>query len=74
MDRIIKKILQAYQGVFNGPVRIKESQLAYFLKMRDKELLLALKKLQADGIVQYLPQKDKPQIVFLKERVATISY
>jgi len=70
MDRIIKKILQAYQGVFNGPVRIKESQLAYFLRMPEKDLLLALKKLQADGIVQYLPQKDQPQIVFLKERVA----
>jgi len=78
MDRIIKKILQAYQGVFNGPVRIKESQLAYFLKIPEKELLFALKKLQADGIVQYLPQKDQPQIVFLKERVAaenlTIDY
>ena len=70
MDRIIKKILQAYQGVFNGPVRIKESQLAYFLRMPLKDLLFALKKLQADGILQYLAQKDKPQIVFLKERVA----
>ena len=70
MDRIIKKILQAYQGVFNGPVRIKESQLAYFLRMPEKEMLLALKKLQADGILQYISQKDQPQIVFLKERVA----
>ena len=70
MDLLIKKTLQAYQGVANHPVRIKESQLAYFLKIPETDVVLALKKLQQDGIVNYLPKKDKPQLIFLKERVA----
>ena len=69
MDPIIKKILQLYQGVFNYPVRIKESQLAYALKMPIKNLLLALQKMQQEGILTYRPVKDTPQLVFLKERV-----
>ena len=69
LDRVIKRALQLYQGVFNYPVRIKESQLAYALKIPVKEVVLQLKKLQQDGIMQYTPQKDKPQLIFLKERV-----
>jgi len=69
LDRVIKKVLQLYQGVFNYPIKIKESQLAYGLKMPVKEVVQSLKKLQQDGIVQYAPQKDKPQLIFLKERV-----
>ncbi len=69
LDRVIKKTLQLYQGVFNYPVRIKESQLAYALKIPVKELVQSLNKLQQDGILQYSPQKDQPQLIFLKERV-----
>lgn len=69
LDRVIKKILQAYQGVFNHSVRMVPSKLANFLSMPIDQLQLALNKLQLDGIVDFRPQKDKPQIIFLKERV-----
>ncbi len=69
LDRVIKKTLQLYQGVFNYPVRIKESQLAYALKIPVKALVQSLNKLQQDGIMLYSPQKDQPQLIFLKERV-----
>lgn len=70
LDRVIKKILQAYQGVFNYPVRLVPSQLANFLNMPIDQLQLALNKLQQDGIIAFHAQKDKPQITFLQERVS----
>jgi len=69
LDRIIKKILQAYQGVFSHPVRMIPSQLANFLRLSVEQLEWALSKLRQDGIINFQAQKDKPQITFLKERV-----
>ena len=69
LDRVIKKILQAYQGVFNHPVRFVPSQLASHLRLSLEQLQFALLKLQREGIIHYQAQKDKPQVVFLRERV-----
>ncbi len=71
LDRVIKKALQLYQGIFNFPVRIKESQLAYALKISVKDVVQSLNKLHQDGILRYSPQKDQPQLIFLKDRVPT---
>ncbi len=70
LDRVIKKCLQAYQGVFNYPVRMVPSQLASFSGLSIDQLQLAINKLQQDRIIDFRPQKDKPQITFLKERVS----
>ncbi len=70
LDRVIKKCLQAYQGVFNHPVRMVPSQLANFTGMPIAKLQLAINKLQQDRIIDFQSQKDKPQITFLKERVS----
>ncbi|MCB0588780.1 MAG: RecQ family zinc-binding domain-containing protein, partial [Phaeodactylibacter sp.] len=53
----------------NHPINLREGQLARFLKMPVSELRSALQKLASDGIVDYLPQKDTPQIIFIRERV-----
>jgi ATP-dependent DNA helicase RecQ len=70
-EPIIKALLRTYAGVFDGPVYIKETQLAWILK-RDiisiKEELVALHQA---GIISYVPKNDQPQIGYLQERVKT---
>jgi ATP-dependent DNA helicase RecQ len=69
LEPIIKALLRTYGGIFDGPVNINETQLAWILK-RDiisiKEQLLALHQ---SGIIEYLPKNDKPQICYLQERI-----
>lgn len=45
--------------------------MASFIKKDKEELINGLKKLQAFGIIEYNPQKDKAQISFLQNRVNT---
>lgn len=69
LDRILKIILRTYQGAFNHPVKLKESQLAKFLKISTKELQKGLHNMHTAGIVRYRPAKDSPQITLLRDRV-----
>lgn len=69
LDRVLKTILRSYQGAFNQYIHIREAQLANFLKMPLAELVKALQLLKREQIIFYQPAKDKPQLIFLKERV-----
>ncbi len=69
MDKLLKAILRTYQGAFNHPIHLREGQLAKFLKMPLTELRKGLEKLHQDEIAEYQPQKDTPQVIFVKERV-----
>ena len=68
MEVILKSILRSYQGAFMHFIKIREKQLAKFLKMPEANLVKALEMLQKEGIIEYKPQKDKPQIIFLRDR------
>lgn len=70
MDHILKFILRSYQGAFANAVKIRERQLAKFLKIPVSKLRQALLKMHKEGIVHYSPAKNQPQIIFLRERVA----
>ncbi len=69
-DLILKTILRTYQGAFNNYVNIREQQLAKFLQRPVAELIADLQMLAKDRIIDYRPQKDKPQIIFPRQRVA----
>ena len=69
-DRLLKTILRTYQGAFRDFVKISEKQLARFLKVPDAKLRRAFQQLHQEGIIRYRPQKDKPQLIFIRERVA----
>lgn len=68
-DKILKVILRTYQGAFTSDIHLREGQLANFLNITVKELAKALEIMHKDHIIQYQPQRDKPQIFFLQERV-----
>jgi ATP-dependent DNA helicase RecQ len=68
-DPIIKGLLRSYEGIFDYPAAISEKSLANFLRMDETALIHGLKKLQGYGVIEYAPQKDKPQIHFLQNRI-----
>ncbi|HHB51934.1 MAG TPA: RecQ family ATP-dependent DNA helicase, partial [Saprospiraceae bacterium] len=68
MELILKSILRNYQGAFRHFIKIKEGQLAAFLKMPKEKLIKTLKKLAHAKVLTYIPQKNEPQIIFTKAR------
>lgn len=69
MERILKTILRTYQGAFQYDIHLREKQLARFLAMPQRELQKALYHLEKAGIINYSPQREDPQLIFLEERV-----
>lgn len=68
-DLLLKTILRSYQGASTHFVHVRESQLAGFLQKSRAEISQALSHLHKDRIIEYLPQSDKPQLIFLRDRV-----
>ncbi len=66
---LIKTILRTYQGAFNHMVSINEYQLAKFLKISITYLDQLFVSMKNEGIIEYRPQKDKPQLTLLQERL-----
>lgn len=69
-DKVLKALLRSYAGAFMHPVGFREQQFAQALRMEKADLLRILDRLHKDNIVDYRPKRDKPQILFLGERVA----
>lgn len=66
----IKVLLRSYGGIFDAPVNINERDIARILKVDNAKLKKALLKLTEKNIINYQPQKDKPQIQFRFRRPA----
>jgi len=71
LEPVIKGLLRSYEGIFDYPSSIYENQLAGFIKKDVAGLKSDLKKLQQFDVIEYHPQKDKPQIQFLRNRIST---
>ena len=71
LNLVIKTILRTYQGAFGHFINIRENQIATFLKIPVAEVKAALQLMHQEGILHYQEQKDKPQVIFLKDRVDT---
>lgn len=71
LEPVVKGLLRSYEGIFDYPSAIYENQLAGFVKKEVVALKSDLKKLEQFGIIEYHPQKDKPQIQFLRNRINT---
>jgi len=69
MDQVIKWILRLYPQSLNHFTNFQERIIADKLKTSTGELRKALQKLVQDQIIDFQPQKDKPQLIYLKERV-----
>lgn len=68
-DELIKGLLRSYEGIFDYPSPINESQLSKFTSIKMEKISVLLSQLNQKGIIEYVPQKEKPQIIFLQNRV-----
>ncbi|HEY5406703.1 MAG TPA: ATP-dependent DNA helicase RecQ [Ginsengibacter sp.] len=70
-DPVIKGLLRSYEGIFDYPSAINETRLTTFISMKKEQLVADLIEIKKMGIIEYTPQKEKPQIKFLQNRVST---
>jgi ATP-dependent DNA helicase RecQ len=68
---VVKGLLRSYDGIFDFPSFINENDLSKFTGIQRGTLLKSLAGLNALGIINYVQQKENPQIYFLKNRVRT---
>ncbi|MFI5188529.1 MAG: RecQ family ATP-dependent DNA helicase, partial [Chitinophagales bacterium] len=69
LEPLIKTLLRAYEGIFGYPVSISENVLAYLLKKDRDEVKKELAQLHRYRLIEYIPQKDTPQVFFLRNRI-----
>jgi ATP-dependent DNA helicase RecQ len=70
IDLTVKALTRAYPHVFGQSVFINEKAMSHFLKIREEDLLKKLQYLHNEKMIAYTPQKEKPQLTFLKERLS----
>jgi ATP-dependent DNA helicase RecQ len=70
LQPLIHGLLRSYEGIFDGPVFIRERQLAYATRREPKQLAADLAQLGAFGIIEYDPPKEMPQLYFFRDRAA----
>jgi ATP-dependent DNA helicase RecQ len=68
-EEVIKGLLRSYDGIFDFPSAIDEDRLSKFIPIKKERLLQLLHQLKTYNIIDYTPQKEKPQIYFLQNRV-----
>ena len=69
LEPLIKILLRTYGGIFDIPIKINESQIAWLLKWDISNVRASLKKLHHFGITEYHPSKESAQILFQQERI-----
>ena len=67
-EPLIKALLRSYQGIFDNRISVFEKRLAGICKLDTEGVQKQLQQLAAMGIIEYLPQKETPQIHFLVNR------
>ena len=70
-DRLLKDILRSYAGVFTEYVNINETQLAKRTEIPKEEIIKKLNYLNKQKIINYVPVKTSPQIIYSSERLNT---
>ncbi len=68
-DTVIKVLLRAYPGINEHFVDISETYMAQWAKLPPDSIRQALEVAHKEGMLLYEPRKDKPQLIFLRERV-----
>lgn len=68
-DAFIKLILRSYSGLFTDYIPINEKEIAKRTEIEVEAVKSYLNRLKQFGVIDYIPQKTKPQIIFIRERV-----
>lgn len=74
MEKFIKALLRAYEGLWSSPVRIREKKLAGHLNWKPIDVKRKLVRLHALGSVDYQEAGSGQQLTLLRERVPAASF
>ncbi len=69
LSPMVKCLLRTYEGIFNDYIPVNEQHVGRLLKLSRTEVVKQWKKLQRYGILHYIPQKDRPQIYLVQDRI-----
>lgn len=68
-EKLIKTVLRIYGGdIYQQVIFINELQIAKMAEMSPQEVVKQLKYLDAEGVMDYSPKSDSPQLTFLEAR------
>jgi len=70
LEPLIKTLLRTYEGIFDNSTGISEQFLARLSNTEADSIKTRLTALHRYGIVEYIPQRDKPFLKLLKNRVS----
>jgi ATP-dependent DNA helicase RecQ len=70
LEPITKCLLRTYEGIYDNRVSVNERLLARLISTPVEKVKEQLNQLQAFGIIEYLPQKETPQVYFLLNRAS----
>lgn len=68
-EPLVKALLRAYEGIFDYPSAVSEMMLAKMLRLDISQIKEMLRTIHQYGVIDYQPQKDNPQLYFLRDRV-----
>lgn len=68
LEPVIKALLRTYEGIFDNRVSVYEQQIAKTVNCTIEYIHHSLKQLSIQGIIEYMPKKERPQIQFLLNR------
>lgn len=69
LEPVVKTLLRAYEGIFDYPSPVSEKVIGSLLKKDAVEIKKQLMQLHQAGLIDYLPQKDTPQLFLLRSRI-----
>ena len=69
LDGFVKLLLRSYTGLFTNYVSIDEQLMAQRSNISAETVYQFLIRLRAQKIIDYIPQKKTPYVIFTKERV-----
>ena len=70
-DHLLKVLLRSYEGLFDGYVQIRETEIARRAEMQAAEVVSLLGTLHRNQVLEYLPASRLPRLTFLTERLGT---
>jgi ATP-dependent DNA helicase RecQ len=70
-DHFIKTMLRSYSGILSDFIIFSESELGRRSSLSIEKVVSNLKHLAQLQILDYIPQTDKPQVIYMQERLDT---
>lgn len=68
LEPVMKCLLRTYEGIYDNRVSVHERQIAKLTWKKIEDVKNDLLQLHSLGIIEYLPQKETPQIYFILNR------